>query len=110
MSNGTHATHIKTNLKETIIWPDEVDLAKVCTSWINPFSCIGLTEAIDEHRPQTILISGVTSQISSMIIRLIVHKWPNLRIVGIARNESKAEELKKIGLHTFIPMQEALEK
>lgn len=46
MTNGTHATHIKSSLSEVIVWPDDVDLQKISMAFVNPMSCVGLCQIV----------------------------------------------------------------
>lgn len=46
MMNGTHATYIKSNMSEVIIWPDNADLKKISMAFVNPISCVGMCEIV----------------------------------------------------------------
>ena len=72
-----------------MIWPDDTDLSKISGSWINPLSCIGLCEIIEEENPENVLLSGATSQLCSMLIRVIAKKWPSLNTIGLSRSKEK---------------------
>ena len=67
-------------------------------SWINPVSCIGLANFIDQYNFETVILSAATSQLGRMVIRFIKQKHPKVRIVGFSRTDKCDSELKKIGI------------
>ena len=40
--NGTHATHLVSEMKNLIVWDREIDAKAISMVWINPISCLGL--------------------------------------------------------------------
>ena len=67
-------------------------------SWINPVSCIGLADYIDQYNFETVILSAATSQLGRMLIRYIKKKHPKVRIIGFSRTDKCDAELKKIGI------------
>lgn len=48
-SNGTHSTHLVSDLNKLIVWDRDVSLQKISMVWINPFSCIGMFHLIKKQ-------------------------------------------------------------
>ena len=67
-------------------------------SWINPVSCIGLANFIDQYNFETVILSAATSQLSRMIIRYVKKRHPKVRIIGFSRTDTKDADLLKIGI------------
>ena len=67
-------------------------------SWINPVSCIGLANFIDQYNFETVILSAATSQLSRMIIRYVKKRHPKVRIIGFSRTDTTDADLLKIGI------------
>lgn len=66
-------------------------------SWVNPVSCIGLANYIDQYNFETVILSAITSQLGRMMIRFIKKKHPNVRIIGFSRKDNHDFDLLKMG-------------
>lgn len=55
-------------------------------AWINPVSCVGLSNYIPAHNFETVVISAATSQLSKMLIRFIKKQYPSVNIIGFSRS------------------------
>lgn len=89
--NGTFATHIVSSSDELIVWPDEeqyksMKVNQLSMSWINPVSCIGLAQSIDQYNFETVILSAASSQLCKMLIRYIKKKHPMCKIIGFSRS------------------------
>lgn len=90
LTNGTHATHIKSFLKEVMIWPDNADLKQISMAFVNPMACIGLCDIVAQRKPQNVLISAAASQIGRMLVSYLRRKYPEMKIYGLNRSKNKS--------------------
>lgn len=67
-------------------------------SWINPVSCIGMANLIDQYNFETVILSAATSQLGRMLTRFIKKKHPKVRVIGFSRTDKNDSDLLKIGV------------
>ena len=104
MSNGTHSTHMVTQPKNTILWPDSADLKLISMSVINPLSCIGMLNITKKENVKTILISAAASSLSKMMVRTIKQSrnFDVKNVIGMTRSRNTDSELLNIGFDEVI--------
>ena len=55
---------------------------------INPLSIVGLCQLAMQSSPDSLILSGATSQLNKSLVQYISQKHKNIKVYGMSRNAS----------------------
>ena len=95
-NGGTWSEFVLTNATQCWELDDDITWEQGASSFINPFSAIGLLDKIKDYGGKSIIQTAAASQLAGMMRRLC--KENNITVVNVVRRAEQVEQLKAEGV------------